>query len=151
MKLARNVTLMLAMTGIAAPALADTRSAAFLDSSDRRPAEISTFAGATLRLRLNRNDAGPRYRAALGISGMARTSGAADTRVGRGLELAFAGKGKPQLSLAGRELGEIGNSLKLGGGGKTALIVLGAAAAIGVAALVVVDSARCEDEGNTCD
>lgn len=151
MKIYPNLAGLLALVSMSSPALADVRTAAFTGAPDRQTVQPSTFVGATVRVGLNRKYDAPRYRTALGISRMAHNPGTSEIRIGQGLELALAGTKKPVLSLAGREIGELRRTAELSGGGKAALIVVGVAAAVGVAALVAVDTLRCEDEGDPCD
>lgn len=151
MSFSRNMACCAALIGMATPALADVRTAAFASASDRPLTQTSMFVGATYRLGLNRKPGIPRHRAGLGIGGMTLNSKTSELQLGRGIELALGDKGKPALRMAGMDVGELGTASRLSGGGKTALIVVGVAAALGVAALVVIDSARCEDEGRTCD
>lgn len=141
----------LALCSLTTPALANDRSAAFAGASDRSPVQTSMFVGARFKFGFDRKANAPRYRASLGISGMARDPGTAQFRVGEGIELALTGKKKPTLYMGGSDVGEMWRTARLSGGGKTALIVVGAVALLGGAALLVLDSARCEEEGHACD
>jgi hypothetical protein len=141
-----------AIASLAAPAMADVRTAAFADGADRSPIQTSVFAGATLRIGLDRKSGEPRHRASLGISGMALDPATSSFQVGQGIELSLSGAGKPALMLGGSDAGDLWRTANMSGGGKAALIVGGVALALGVAALVAVDTLRCEDEdGGPCD
>ena len=151
MKSHHRFACVLALASMASPALADVRTAALIGASERQSPQASNFVGATVRFNLNREHGQPRYRAAFGISRMAYSPQTSELRIGQGLELAFNGSKRPALSLAGIEAQQLRRTANLSGGGKTALIVVGVAAAVGVAALIAVDSLRCEDGGDPCD
>lgn len=151
MNLFRKLAFGLAIVCCSAPAAADVRAAAFSGASDRASPQFSKFVGAAFKLNLSRRPGESRYHATLGFGGMARNSGTSELRVGQGVGLALDERGKPSLHMAGSDVADLRQAANLSGGGKTALIVAGTAAALGLVALAVVDSARCEDEGNTCD
>lgn len=152
MKFTKTLATLTAIAGLATPAMADVRTAAYAGGVERRPTQTSVFAGATIRIGLNRQTGEQRYRTSLGINGMARDPGASGSQVGQGLELSLTSGGKPSLFLGGADAGELWRAANMSGGGKTALIVGGVALALGVAALVAVDAVRCEDEdGGPCD
>ena len=151
MKFTKTLATLTAIAGLATPATADVRTAAYAGGAERGAIQTSLFAGATIRIGLNRQT-GERYRTSLGINGMARDPGASGFQVGQGLELSLTSGGKPSLFLGGTDAGELWRAANMSGGGKTALIVGGVALALGVAALVAVDAVRCEDEdGGPCD
>ena len=151
MTIARNLACFLALASLAAPAFADVRTAAYAGASDRAQIQTSMFAGATVRIGLNRKSGEPRYRTSLAISGMARDPAVSAVQVGQGLELSFAGKGKPNLFIGGSDAGELWRAAQMSGGGKTALIVGGVVAVLGIAALVAYESLPCQDGDDPCD
>ena len=151
MAFTKNFACFLALTGLSTPALADVRTVAYASAADRAPTQTSMFAGATLRLGLNRKSGEPRYRASLGFSGMARNPGAPGVQVGQGLELSLSGNGRPALYIGGSDAGELWKAAKMSGGGKAALIVGGTAAVLGIAALVAYESLPCQDDDDPCD
>ena len=151
MTLGRNIACFLALASLAAPAFGDVRTAAYAGASDRAQIQTSMFAGATVRIGLDRNSAEPRYRTSLGISGMARDPAASSIQLGQGLELSLAGKGKPALLIGGADAGDLWRTANMSGGGKTALIVGGVATVLGVAALVAYESLPCQDGDDPCD
>ena len=109
------------------------------------------FVGATFRLGLNQRTGEPGYRTTLGISGMSRNPVTSGIRVGNGLELAFTGKKKPALNLAGMELGQLRRTANMSGEGKAVLIAGGVALALGIGVLVALDSLPCTDGDDPCD
>ena len=151
MTFAKNLACFLAFVSVTAPACADVRSAAYASASDRAQVQTSMFAGATLRIGLNRKTGEPRHRASLAISGMSRDPAVAAVQVGQGLELSLAGKGKPSLFIGGSDAGDLWRSAQMSGGGKTALIVGGVVAVLGIAALVAYESLPCQDGDDPCD
>ena len=151
MTIARNLACFLALASLATPAFADVPTAAYGGASDRAPIQTSMFAGATVRIGLNRKSGEPRYRTSLAISGMARDPAASSVQVGQGLELSLAGRGKPALLIGGSDAGELWRTAQMSGGGKTALIVGGAVAVLGIAALVAYESLPCQDGDDPCD
>lgn len=144
MRIYRNLSCSFALLGMSSAAFADVRTAAFTSASDRPATQTSMFVGTTVSFSLTGKSSRPRYRAALGIGGMARNTGTSELKVGQGLELALTGKKRPALHMAGSDVGQMWRTTKLSGGGKTALIIGGVAVALGVAALVVAD--KVEDE-----
>ena len=140
-----------ALVSMATPAFADVRTAAYASASDRAQYQTSMFAGATVRIGLNRKAGEPRHRASLGVSGMSRGTSTQTIQVGRGLELSLTDKGKPGLFIGGSDAGELWRAAQMSGGGKTALIVGGAVAVLGIAALVAYESLPCQDGDDPCD
>lgn len=151
MKIYRGLAYAFAFLGLSAPAHADVQTAALTSAADRPISQATMFAGATFRLGFHRKPNEPRASAALGIGGMTRSPDAAGPVFGRGLELSVEGRHGPSLRVAGADVGEAWQAARLSGGGKALLIATGAAALLGVAALVIVDQARCKEEGRTCD
>lgn len=151
MKSLKSLACCLLLFSLPSGALAEGQTTSLTGTWGQPPSQPSMFVGATLRLSLKRKPDVPRYHAALGISGMARNPRTSELQLGQGLKLALDGKSKPRLRLAGSNVGELWPVAKLDGREKTLLIVVGAAAVLGIAALAVVNGARCEDEGNMCD
>lgn len=151
MKLVRKLACCMVLLSSAAPALADVRTAAFTSASDRPLSQNSIFVGATFRIGFDRKPRELNYRAALGVARVAHNLNSSELHIGEGLGLSLDRKGKPALFMAGSDVSGLWQTAKLSGGGKIAVIVVGTAAVLGITALVVVDSARCKDEGNSCD
>ena len=151
MTIARNLACFLALASLASPALADVRTAAYAGASDQARVQTAMFAGATVRIGLNRKSGEPRYRTSLAVSGIAHDSAASAIQVGQGLELSLAGKGKPALLIGGSDAGELWRTAQMSGGGKAALIAGGVVAVLGVAALVAYESLPCQDGDDPCD
>ena len=151
MNFTKNAACFLALAAMTSPALADVRTAAYAGGADRAPLQTSMFAGATVRIGFDRKADEPRHRVSLGFSGMARDPGASAFQVGKGLELSLSGRGKPTLFIGGSDAGELWKAAKMSGGGKTALIVGGAVAVLGIAALVAYESLPCQDGDDPCD
>lgn len=147
----RNLVAFVALVSLATPAFADVRTAAYASASDRAQPQTSMFAGATFRIGLDRKAGEPRHRASLAVSGMARGTATSAYQLGQGLELSLAGKGKPGLFIGGSDAGELWRAAQMSGGGKTALIVGGAVAVLGIAALVAYESLPCQDGDDPCD
>ena len=151
MKTCTNLACCMALLSLAAPAHADVHTAAFTGASDRAPTQTSMFVGATFRIGLNGKPNEPRYRAGLGFSGMTRNPNTSELRVGQGLELSLAGNRKPTIRLTGSDVGVLWQTAKLNDGGKTALIVVGVVAAVGVATLLVLGGIDCAQADDPCE
>ncbi|HVJ72315.1 MAG TPA: hypothetical protein VM531_12545, partial [Sphingomicrobium sp.] len=72
MKFTKTLATLIAIAGMATPAMADVRTAAYAGGVERGPIQTSVFAGATIRIGLNQQPGEQRYRTSLGINGMAR-------------------------------------------------------------------------------
>lgn len=147
----KTIATFAAIAGLATPAFADVRTAAYAGGVERAPIQTSLFAGATLRIGLKHKAGEPRHRASLGLSGMARHPGASGFQIGQGLELSLSGGSKPSLRLGGSDAADLIRTANMSSGGKTALIAGGVVAVLGVAALVAVESLPCQDEDDPCD
>jgi hypothetical protein len=92
----------LVLAQVAAPATA----APLLDDHAAAPARMEAFAGARLRIPFGGREAG-RTRLSLTAAPALRSADpAARLRFGDGVELSLAGRGRPELSLAGYRLSE---------------------------------------------